>query len=310
MLPYFPTPEEEQEDTAWVYERANILRESRQEHTGTQTRALPTIDEQSESANGEMPIRDSLDSTATNSSEQEEDQIPAMSLPAQTNISIETSITEDFEVGDRWWEIDNAISDLETYQRQEQQPLTLCSRCQGRACGLNSRNSTPAETCELGWREFIETQAVDVHPESMSPTQVQKLSRSRASVETQTEIAVAPAQSAREIVLQRNAVILQEAKYRSRTDAPENIIKSCEQTRRQQPYRRTKKRKLSNSRKKEKKEEGVQAMPVLDDNLVVKRRRGRPRKVVAAIFTDSSVQTQDFSMEFECDGNTQTVLCM
>ena len=312
LLPYFPTPDEAQEDIAWVYERANILREGRQENMGTQTRALPTINEQTQPSSDEIAAQELEESAESRNEEQEVGTIPAVSLPTQTNISIETSITEEFEVGDRWWEIDNAIGDLEAYQKQEQQPLTICNRCAGRACGLGSRNNMPSNTCELGWREFIEMPAANSQESSTAPTVITRQAKFKKSVETQTEIALKPTQSAREIVLQRNAIILPEEKYRSRTDAPERIIKSCEQTRRQQQFRRTKKRKLSNNRKKEKKGESVHApMPVLDDDLVVKRRRGRPRKTVAAIFSDTCVQTHESAkVMFECNGSTQTELCM
>ena len=290
LLPYFPTPEEAQEDTSWVYERARELRKWRTENMGTQTGEMPIIEESEE-----IPAEVNKGAEACEREDNHENRVQeevklAMSLPTQTNISIETSITEDFEVGDRWWEIDNAIEDLEKFQQQLNQPPAVCHACQGRACGVNSRNNAPAGTCELGWREFIDTQFDQVQLDSMQPAQVRVNSSSTESVETQTEIVVTPKQSSHEIVSQRNAVVTA-GKYRSRSDEPEKIIKSCEQTRRQTQYRCTKKRKRSQSVKREKKGEGVQVqLPVLDDNLVVKRKRGRPRKTVAAVMVDMWMQ--------------------
>ena len=293
MLPYFPTPEEAQEDLSWVHERAHLLREWRTEHMGTQTNEEITTTSQGEQ-NIHQQLNDENQLTETDEAEQQVEPIPAMSLPTQTNISIETSITEDFEVGDRWWEVDNAIVDLEAYQQAEQQAEATCSKCQGRACGLNSRNNTPAETCELGWREFIDTTLASGEQDLSEVTQIRKNEKSSRAIETQTEISIAPEQSAREIVSQRNAVILAESEYRSRADNITNSVRLNEQKPKRYQTRQNRKRKIAKIEKKEKKGEEVHCdMPVLDNNLTVKRSRGRPRKTVAAILVSSCVQTHD-----------------
>ena len=296
LLPYYPTPEEMQ-DTAWTKEKAREFREWRTDTTGTQTESTACQNDMSASSDVHMKnmhheaVRSNDDET-----ENEHAATAAMSQQVQTDVSIEADVENEFEAGERWWEIDNAICDLEEYQELANSAESFCIECQGRACGMNSRSGAPAGTCKLGWREFIDTNwqlhaqaATLVHASSTKEHE-------QMTTGVQTEISVSLTQSGHEIMMQTQK-IHEQSRMVKKKNASSSEKKNETDASRVAKTQNDRKSGRNFGRKEEKTRKRVLVqIPVLADDLQIKRRKpGRPRKSTNVNCVMVQCQTQSGS---------------